>query len=202
VQATETHPFQVVGQGMTAAGNLKVGDQIERKDGESAEVESIALKVGSFPVYNLEVADAHTYFVGQQELLVHNGCAVAATVIKNSQRQITRVKAQITKANLGGGTGTTSAARATTFHGDDAGHIIGKQLGGKGGASSDNIFSQNPHINRGDFAQHETRIANLVRDGHNVEVDVQLNYNGSRVDSITYDTYINGALYDSTLFGN
>jgi len=74
VQATETHPFQVVGQGMTAAGNLKVGDKIERKDGESAEVESIALKVGSFPVYNLEVADAHTYFVGQQELLVHNGC--------------------------------------------------------------------------------------------------------------------------------
>jgi len=37
-------------------------------------VESIALKVGSFPVYNLEVAGAHTYFVGQQELLVHNGC--------------------------------------------------------------------------------------------------------------------------------
>jgi len=83
VQATETHPFQVVGQGMTAAGNLKVGDKIERKDGESAEVESIALKVGSFPVYNLEVADAHTYFVGQQELLVHNGCEIVKANIGN-----------------------------------------------------------------------------------------------------------------------
>ena len=51
VQATETHPFQVVGQGMTAAGNLKVGDKIECRSGESAEVESISLKVGSFPVF-------------------------------------------------------------------------------------------------------------------------------------------------------
>jgi len=81
VQATETHPFQVVGQGMTAAGNLKVGDQIERKSGESAEVESIALKVGSFPVYNLEVADAHTYFVGQLGLLVHNKCRPPTTFL-------------------------------------------------------------------------------------------------------------------------
>jgi len=87
VQATETHPFQVVGQGMTAAGNLKVGDKIERKDGESAEVESIALRVGSFPVFNLEVADAHTYFVGQHGLLVHNGCGLRGKFLGANPRK-------------------------------------------------------------------------------------------------------------------
>jgi len=102
VQATETHPFQVVGQGMTAAGNLKVGDKIERKSGESAEVESIALKVGSFPVYNLEVAGAHTYFVGQQELLVHNGCQLRNWISKNVKKAADDIGRGAKEVNVNG----------------------------------------------------------------------------------------------------
>ena len=68
---------------------------------------------------------------------------------------------------LGKGTGTTKAARKwAKFVGcpdDDAGHIIGKQLGGKGGVGSKNIFPQNSSYNRGDFAKFEGQVKKTVK---------------------------------------
>jgi hypothetical protein len=122
------------------------------------------------------------------------GVPVTAQVTKDAAGRITSSSATITIDNLYGGTGTTAAARAMTSP-DDAGHIIGKLLGGPGGATSDNIFAQLPGINRGQYAQFEQRIAAQVRAGKSVQVKVTLIYpdaTSTRPVRIKYDATVDG----------
>lgn len=58
---------------------LKVGSKLLLKsDSESAErtvkIISTSTEQTTVPVYNLEVATAHTFFVGEDGELVHNSC--------------------------------------------------------------------------------------------------------------------------------
>ena len=57
-----------------AVGDLEVGDILVTADGDEAEVTDLELEKLAEPitVYNLEVADSHTYFVGEYGVLVHN----------------------------------------------------------------------------------------------------------------------------------
>lgn len=92
IQATPEHPFFINGD-WKEAGLIEVGDKIVQKDGVCQKVlkvsytgahAPIASSAGDFPeeidlpeaeavkVYNFEVEDCHTYFVGHQGLLVHN----------------------------------------------------------------------------------------------------------------------------------
>ena len=77
IDATASHPFYVMGKGWVAAGDLIVGDTVHTLDGTADTV--TGLKPGKFdkpiPVYNLEVEDFHSYFVGNG-VLVHNVCAL------------------------------------------------------------------------------------------------------------------------------
>lgn len=74
IDTTTNHPFYVIDRGWVAAGDLIVGDEILTLDG------SVAIITGSeiekldeaILVYNLEVADFNTYFVGDVPVLVHN----------------------------------------------------------------------------------------------------------------------------------
>jgi RHS repeat-associated protein len=102
--------------------------------------------------------------------------------------------ATIRPENLNGGTATTSAARALATP-DDAGHIMGRLLGGQGGATSDNIFAQLPAVNRGAFRQHEAWVASQVRAGRNVHVTVEFIYpntTSTRPSLIRYYTTVDG----------
>ncbi len=76
IDTTTTHPFYVVGQGWTAAGDLKAGDEIYSLDGTTVIINGANLEKldETIKVYNLEVADFHTYFVGNTGMLVHNRC--------------------------------------------------------------------------------------------------------------------------------
>ncbi len=76
IQCTETHPFQVKGKGWVDACNLNPGDVIYTKDWDTAVVKSVSLIEFDEPVevFNFEVDDCHTYFVGEQSFLVHNSC--------------------------------------------------------------------------------------------------------------------------------
>ncbi|MCK6633254.1 MAG: DNA/RNA non-specific endonuclease, partial [Fimbriimonadaceae bacterium] len=72
------------------------------------------------------------------------------------------------KADIGTGTAPTGAARKaaqTTLgqSGDDAGHIIARILGGRGGVKSGNIAGILPKVNRGQMASLEKQIAAQVR---------------------------------------
>ena len=74
IQCTETHPFQVKGKGWVDACNLNPGDVVYTKDWDTAVVKSVNLIELDEPVevFNFEVEDCHTYFVGNRGLLVHN----------------------------------------------------------------------------------------------------------------------------------
>ena len=65
IKTTAEHPFYVPLQGkFVAAGELQVGEQLVGHDGKLVEIESIGSTGEVTTVYNLRVADFHTYFVG------------------------------------------------------------------------------------------------------------------------------------------
>ena len=74
IQCTETHPFQVKGKGWMDACDLVPGDVVYTKDWNTATVKSVNLLELDEPVevFNFEVEDCHTYFVGDLYVLVHN----------------------------------------------------------------------------------------------------------------------------------
>jgi hypothetical protein len=87
----------------------------------------------------------------------------------------------ITPRSIASGGSTTNTktrkyARTMGKDTDDAGHIIGNQLGGTG-REIYNIFPQSPNINRGAWSKQEKIIRGLVKKTNKqIEVVVQLNY--------------------------
>ena len=77
IDTTTNHPLYVIGRGWVAAGDLVEGDEVYLLDGTTAYVTDSELERLAEPmkVYNLEVEDIHTYFVGAKAVLVHNDCA-------------------------------------------------------------------------------------------------------------------------------
>jgi len=79
ITTTGNHPFYVLSRpqpGFIAADELEPGDRLSLADGGTAVVEAIRHESAApgtrFRTYNLEVAEYHTYFVGQQVVWVHN----------------------------------------------------------------------------------------------------------------------------------
>lgn len=74
IDTTTNHPFYVIGKGWVAAGDLAVGDEIYNLDGTTSTILGSEIEVLDEPilVYNLEVEDFHSYFVGCVPVLVHN----------------------------------------------------------------------------------------------------------------------------------
>lgn len=74
IETTPEHPFYTTSGKWVAAGELHAGNEIYKADGSYGVVENVAFVYQLQPMYNLTVATAHTYFVGQDRLLVHNVC--------------------------------------------------------------------------------------------------------------------------------
>lgn len=76
ITATPTHPFYVRGKGWVRAGDLQKGDKLCLRDGTCTLVVLTHRKKlkTTVNVYNFEVEDFHTYYVGIQGILVHNVC--------------------------------------------------------------------------------------------------------------------------------
>jgi RHS repeat-associated protein len=64
IRTTSEHPFWVEGRGWTATRELMEGDRLRGHHGSLVALTGTAMLTESAPVYNLEVADYHTYFVG------------------------------------------------------------------------------------------------------------------------------------------
>jgi hypothetical protein len=75
--ATADHPFWVEGRGWVAAKDLQCGDRVVSRDSTALETISVTPRPRQ-TVYNLEVADFHTYFAGAAGARVHNACSKAA----------------------------------------------------------------------------------------------------------------------------
>ena len=78
ISATPSHPFYVPKLGWTSAIKLRAGDILVLFNGEYVVVEAVQHEILESPVkvYNFEVEDFHTYFVGESSVLVHNMCAI------------------------------------------------------------------------------------------------------------------------------
>lgn len=71
---TETHPFYVNDRGFVNAGELAVGDELLDSNKNILLVENFDVELTDKPVkvYNFQVEDFHTYFVGECWVWVHN----------------------------------------------------------------------------------------------------------------------------------
>ena len=69
---TAEHPLFVVGRGWTQADQIAAGDMV--RDAELTELTITAVVLDATPVmvHNLEVAEAHTFFVGEAGVWGHN----------------------------------------------------------------------------------------------------------------------------------
>jgi hypothetical protein len=77
IRATRGHPFWVNGQGWLMAKQLKVGDILHTLNG-ATRIESIEEAPPS-EAYNLVVTGFNTYFVGNQQILVHDNLPLEET---------------------------------------------------------------------------------------------------------------------------
>jgi YD repeat-containing protein len=73
---TGEHPFYVEGRGFVEAHRLELGDRVIATDDRVLTIASTTWRATTDTVFNLEVEDFHTYFVGESGAWVHNnsGC--------------------------------------------------------------------------------------------------------------------------------
>src|SRR5262249_13010867 len=69
---TAEHPFWAKSRGWVQVSSLGVGDELHTRDGRPEIVTAIRYTPRKATVYNIEVAAAHTYFVGRLGTWVHN----------------------------------------------------------------------------------------------------------------------------------
>jgi RHS repeat-associated protein len=74
VRVTAEHPFRVEGRGWVEARKLEPGSRILTPGEAWLRTESVAETLARVTVYNFEVEDYHTYFVGSLQAWVHNSC--------------------------------------------------------------------------------------------------------------------------------
>jgi hypothetical protein len=72
VCTTSEHPFYVVGKGWVKVAALNRGDLLLTKDKKKIELGEIVRVPRRSHVYNLSVAGNENFFVGMNQVLVHN----------------------------------------------------------------------------------------------------------------------------------
>jgi hypothetical protein len=98
IYTTMNHPFYVKGQGFLAAGKLSMGDEIMNASGGSYPVECVELEEKQEVVYNFQVEDYHTYYVGENRILVHNDCPEGEAPTKDGLNSVDDIVTQGKKA--------------------------------------------------------------------------------------------------------
>jgi len=157
--------------------------------------------IGLFGGFNL-----YSYAPSSTGWLDPLGWCVTTDVRRGVAGQPLKATATITKGDLKSGTATNQSSRAWARmmdnSDDDAGHIIGKLLGGSGG--KDGVLPQLKGINRGQFRAFESQVANVVQKKGAVDVEVNFIYGngGTRPTSITYDVFHQGEKILEGIFGN
>jgi RHS repeat-associated protein len=104
IEATDDHPFYVLGKGWKNTIELEVGDQIETDGNGGMTVVSVIDEQRQTLTYNFTVADFHTYYVTEQNVLVHNCNKKAATSNVGDKVQTPDTHGD-KFTNLGGGQG-------------------------------------------------------------------------------------------------
>ena len=74
IETTLEHPFYTDEGTWIPADELQIGDEIRDAEWGTGTVDDIHVTYQPQPMYNFTVAEAHTYFVGDEQWLVHNSC--------------------------------------------------------------------------------------------------------------------------------
>ena len=76
IESTSGHEYYEITKGWVDACDLKVGDKILNNNNEEVEIQDVEIKEFEgnelIKVYNFEVEDNHNYYVGENNVLVHN----------------------------------------------------------------------------------------------------------------------------------
>ena len=80
IVTTVDHPFYVKNQGFVKAGELAIGDELLDPNKNILLVENFDVELTEEPVkvYNFQVEDFHTYYVGENGVWVHNSSCTPA----------------------------------------------------------------------------------------------------------------------------
>jgi RHS repeat-associated protein len=74
IHTTSTHPFLTEEEGFMPVGQLRIAMHVVQANGDVGVVTVIWAVPGSMIMYNLEVANDHTFTVGNDKWIVHNAC--------------------------------------------------------------------------------------------------------------------------------
>ncbi len=74
IETTPNHPFYTADGEWVVAGDLETGDRILALDGSYGMVEALEVVERVQAMYDLTVAEAHTFAVGAGQWVVHNVC--------------------------------------------------------------------------------------------------------------------------------
>nr|WP_297707526.1 polymorphic toxin-type HINT domain-containing protein [uncultured Butyrivibrio sp.] len=101
---TPSHPFYVKDRGFVPAGELSEHSVLVDSEGNELHLQTVRWEhlQSPIPVYNFAVEDYHTYFVGDNEVLVHNMCAAdiveGANAVQNAGENISKSQTPDQKA--------------------------------------------------------------------------------------------------------
>ena len=131
ISATPSHPFYVDKLGWTLARSLKAGDVLVLSNGELVTVEWVQHEILESPikVYNFEVEDFHTYFVGENRVLVHNMCKTSDSGEIFLDQEKTHESARNTLVNELDKTGTFTNGAKPYIGRLEKSYGYGKQIG-------------------------------------------------------------------------
>ena len=79
-ETTDDHPWRTADNQWVVSAELEAGRRLAREDGIAVVVDVIDTEATKL-TYNLEIADFHTYFVGEAETWVHNECTKATSPV-------------------------------------------------------------------------------------------------------------------------
>jgi len=74
LHTNQKHPFYTLEKGFVPVGQLKLGMHVLRANGQFGVITGWKIVPGSKVMYNLEVAQDHTFVVGVGQWVVHNDC--------------------------------------------------------------------------------------------------------------------------------
>ncbi|GAB4578180.1 MAG: hypothetical protein Fur0022_09140 [Anaerolineales bacterium] len=86
---TPDHPFYTSKGEWVQASDLNLGETVFSAAGEIGMVRDLEYVYSVQPMFNLTVAEAHTYFVGEGQWLVHNSCG-GAEILSDLLRRVNR----------------------------------------------------------------------------------------------------------------
>jgi hypothetical protein len=163
IGTTLEHPFFVESRGWTAAGELHSRDRIPGLDPRQSVAVAGVVETGRYErVYNLRVADYHTYFVGSEEW----GLSVWAHNSYTALRDAGLSKSQAKRANMLYKTQGAEAARAYLrgqgFSGSELGSLM------KAAAKPRTGAQRGPNSTSGHAATIRTEAARLEAAGNTI----------------------------------